>query len=537
VLRPNAHRGKVRECNFVPVSDCAVASEKAWRGTGEVFGLPAGAGQSVCRGRKVKPSEPIVCGRRWAFHAAILVALSLRRSSWPYDTTPSGNGTCADRRGWRHIGQVDFKSEPQRAGREITPSSWVATGTMVRTAVRVARIGTTLLRIRTTTLGLGASVPTLIYRSADATARQADHASLCGQPDLSCFGKHTTGFGIAPITENGKARPTSMGKRNRNLYEKITSWPNLVDALHKTSNGKRKTWGYLEWKEYGLANLRLLQKELQDKTYTCGDYREFTIFEPKPRQISALDFKDRIVQHAICNIIQPIFETGFLPYTFACRPGMGTHAGVKHIQSLLRKTNSTHYLQTDFSKFFPSVDHEILYRLKDKKIHCDDTRWLMRRIVPDVGVGIKIGSLCSQLDANIYGSPVDNLVHHGLGHRHWARYMDDIVILGNDQDELRETFNRIEEFSLDRLKLKISRWHIAPTSHGIDFLGYRIWKNHKLLRKRSVVRAKRKIANFVRFGDMDGLNKFAASWRGHARWADAENLFTWMEKKYELASY
>lgn len=328
-----------------------------------------------------------------------------------------------------------------------------------------------------------------------------------------------------------------MGKRHRNLYKQITSIDNLRDAYKKTSAGKRRTWGYLEWKEYADRNLRILQEDLVAKTYERGEYREFTIFEPKPRMISALDFKDRLVQHAICNVVSPIFENGFLPYTFACRPNMGTHAGVRHIQSLLRQTGATHYLKTDFSKFFPSVDHGILYGLMDKKIHCADTRWLLRQIVPEDGVGIKIGSLCSQLEANIYGSPVDRLIHHELGHRHWARYMDDIVILGDDPVKLRETFKRIEDFSLSALRLRISKWNVSPVSHGINFLGYRIWKNHKLLRKSSVVRAKRKIANFVRFDDMDGLDKFVASWRGHARWADAENLFTWMEKKYELASY
>ena len=328
-----------------------------------------------------------------------------------------------------------------------------------------------------------------------------------------------------------------MGKRHRNLIDQITAWQNLLDAYHKTANGKRRTWGFLEWKEYGNANLRLLQQELQSRTYERGEYREFTIFEPKPRNISALDFKDRLVQHAICNVISPIFESGLLPYTFACRPGMGTHAGVRHIQSLLRKTGAKHYLKTDFSKFFPSVDHKILYGLMDKKIHCAGTRWLLRQIMPEDGVGIKIGSLCSQLQANIYGGPVDRLIHHELGHRHWARYMDDIVILGDDPAKLRETFDRIEAFSLEHLKLRISKWNISPTSHGINFLGYRIWSNHKLLRKSSVVRAKRKIANFMRFDDMDGLDKFVASWRGHARWADAENLFTWLEKRHALASY
>lgn len=126
-----------------------------------------------------------------------------------------------------------------------------------------------------------------------------------------------------------------MGKRHRNLIDQITTWENLLDAYRKTSHGKRRTWGYLEFKEYDLANLLALQAELKAGTYERGPYREFLVYEPKSRLISALEFKDRLVQHALCNIVAPIFEAGLLPYTYACRPGKGTHAGVCHVQAEL----------------------------------------------------------------------------------------------------------------------------------------------------------------------------------------------------------
>lgn len=327
-----------------------------------------------------------------------------------------------------------------------------------------------------------------------------------------------------------------MPKRHRNLIDQITTTENLRLALHKTSNSKRRTWGYLEFKEYAEANILLIQQELRDGAYTLGKYRHFTVYEPKPRLISALDFKDRLVQHATCNIIGPIFEKSFLPYTFACREGLGTHAGVKHIQARLRSTQCPYFLKTDFSKFFPSVNREILHGMIERKIACNKTLSILREILPFDGTGIPIGSLTSQLFANVYGGAVDRYVHFDLGHRHWARYMDDVVMLGNDLNKLRDDFQKFETFSQDHLKLGISKWSAAPVTQGINFLGYRIWATHKLLRKDSVTRAKRKIDYYVKNNRQEDLSKFIGAWSGHAQWADTHNLFNWLEQKHGITT-
>jgi RNA-directed DNA polymerase len=325
-----------------------------------------------------------------------------------------------------------------------------------------------------------------------------------------------------------------MGKKHRNLIQRITTIENLRNAYTKTARGKRMSWGYLEFKEYTEANLLLLQAELEADAYQIGEYRTFTIYEPKPRLISALDFKDRLVQHATCNVVAPIFEAGLLPYTFACRDGLGTHAGVRHIQSLLRKTGARYFLKTDFSKYFPSIDRAVLHEIIERKVRCAATLKILREIIPPTGTGIPIGSLTSQLFANVYGNELDRFVHFELGHRHWARYMDDLIVLGDDLEQLRESFQRVEAFSAERLKLRISKWQVAPVSRGINFLGYRIWSTHKLLRKDSVTRAKRKVAKFIRYNDAESLNRFLASWSGHVKWADARNLLQWMEKHHGI---
>lgn len=325
-----------------------------------------------------------------------------------------------------------------------------------------------------------------------------------------------------------------MVKTHKLLIDKITSIENLRSAYEKTSRGKKMSFGYLEFKEYAEANILLIQEELMDGAYKIGDYREFTIYEPKPRLISALEFKDRLVQHALCNVVAPIFEKTLLPQTFACRKNMGTHAGVKFIQSRLRKTDAKYFLKTDYSKFFPSVDRSILHERIQRKISCPSTLRILEEIIPPHGKGIPIGSLTSQLFANVYGCIADRFIHFELGEKNWARYMDDIVIIGDDKERLFDNFLRLNDFSMANMKLNIGKWQVSKTSSGINFLGYRIWKSHKLLRKDSVTRAKRKISRCIEAKDDVSLSRFIASWSGHAKWADTNNLFTWLEKKHAI---
>lgn len=325
-----------------------------------------------------------------------------------------------------------------------------------------------------------------------------------------------------------------MVKKYKNLIDKITDMDNIREAYRKTAKGKKYTYGYLEFKEYDEVNLKLIREELADRAYKIGEYREFTIYEPKPRLISALDFKDRLVQHALCNIISPIFEKGFMPNSFACRDGKGTHAGVTYVQSRLRHSKPKYFLKTDYSKFFPSVNRAILHDMIDRKLACEPTLEIIREIIPTTGKGIPIGSLTSQLFANVYGNPADRFIHFDLGKSEWARYMDDIVILGDDKEELLDCFEKLNAFSAEKLDLRIGKWNISPTTRGINFLGYRIWNTHKLIRKDSVIRAKRKIQKYIQKEDKEALNKFIASWSGHAQWADTNNLMNWLGERYAI---
>ncbi len=312
---------------------------------------------------------------------------------------------------------------------------------------------------------------------------------------------------------------------------------NLRDAYVKTARGKRQTWGFLEFKEYADINLRAMREQILDSGWVQGAYREFTVYEPKPRLISALDFKDRLAQHALVNVIGPIFDRALLPGTFACRTGKGTHAGVNHVQAELRRTGATHFLKTDYRKFFPSINRPILHALIARKIKCRPTLRMITAMVPATGCGLPIGSLTSQLFANVYGDVIDRSIHFDLGARSWARYMDDIVILSSNPYELRGWFEDIERVSLARLHLGISKWQVSPVARGVNFLGYRIWPRHKLLRKASVISAKRKITRYQAHGETAILGRFLASWRGHAMHADTCNLFNHLEKTHGITCH
>lgn len=357
----------------------------------------------------------------------------------------------------------------------------------------------------------------------------------------SCFGEHTSRSGRAGRSaSSGASRPAAgtsfqqvifrntMARRYRNLIGRITAPETMARAYRLTARGKRLTAGYLDFKEYDALNLGQLAEDMRGGTYQCGTPHEFLIFDPKLRLISALPFRDRVAQQALCLVIGPLFDRAMLSRAFACRPGKGTHAGVVALQSDLRRLSRrgpVYFLKTDFSRYFASIERGTLWRLIEAKISCTATLRLIEAMVPRAGIGLPIGSLTSQIFANLYtGATLDRHLQQTLGEDYWYRYMDDLVVLGRDVAHLRRVKDSVEAFSRDHLGLRFSKWSVAPASRGINFLGYRIWSTHKLLRRDSVIRARRKIAAYRAAGDMSKLSKFLNAWLGHARWADSHNL-------------
>ncbi len=350
----------------------------------------------------------------------------------------------------------------------------------------------------------------------------------------SGFGEHTPRSGTAGSSGAGAVETrdrhsmrTAMARKYRNLIGPITADANMREALRLTARGKRLTPGYLEFKEYSALNLHLLADAMRDGSYQPGEPREFRIYDPKERLISALPFADRVAQQAVAAIIGPIFDATLLPRSFACRTGKGTHAAAIALQADMRRLDRDgplYALKTDFSRYFYSVERGALWRLIEAKISCRATLGLLEAMLPRSGIGLPIGNLTSQIFANIYAGVVDRHLQQDLGERCWYRYMDDIVVLGRCPEHLRAVKASIEALSRQQLGLRFSKWSIQPVHRGVNFVGYRIWPTHKLLPRDSVTRARRKIKAYRAAGDFQRLERFLAAWTGHARWADSRNL-------------
>jgi len=331
-----------------------------------------------------------------------------------------------------------------------------------------------------------------------------------------------------------------IAKTYTDLYPRIYDFENLELAYMKARRTKRFKNEVPEFSFNLESNLIQIQNELIYKTYRTGRYRCFYVHDPKTRQVAALPFKDRVVQHALCNVIEPIFEKRFIPDSYACRVGKGIHAGADRVTQFLRvaqrKWETVYCLKADVSQYFPSINHAILKAIIRRRIACPDTLWLIDEIIDSGGDGsdcprgLPIGNLTSQLWANVYLDQLDHFVKEVLREPYYVRYMDDFVILGGDKGHLWQVKREIEGFLADKLDLRLNgKTGIWPISQGIDFLGYRIWPTHRLVRKSSIKRMKRKLKAFQRKYregqiDLEKINATIQSWLGHVSHANSYNL-------------
>lgn len=417
----------------------------------------------------------------------------------------------------------------------------MATATTRRAPALGRPTRTTSRGTRTGTLRCGPPVTIDVKASAPgATTATPGDLFGYGQPLLACFGKHTQRFGERGVGIIPKPAPTfiglAMGQKHKNLFDQIVDPDNLWAAYRKASAGKRLTIGHLLFKQDEAANLTWLRCRLADGTYRPSSPRTFMVYEPKPREISALPFVDRVAQHAFCNVVEPIFDRVFLTQSYACRTGRGTHSAAATVQSLLRRAirdgADPWVLKTDFSRYFASVRREVLHREYARKISCQRTIDLLRKFVPAEGCGLPIGNLTSQLSANIYGHIFDRWLVHTVGITRFARYMDDVVVVGRSREAMDLLQMQAASFANHHMGLKFSHWSVQPWKAGVNFCGYRIWPTHKLLRKSSVTRAKRKLRKFDAAGDAEGRRKFLAAWLGHASWADTHHLINHLGVKH-----
>lgn len=320
------------------------------------------------------------------------------------------------------------------------------------------------------------------------------------------------------------------------LIGEIADWDNLMMAYKKARKGKTRRHEVAEFHAKLFENIAALQCELITGEYRMGEYRSFVVFEPKRREILAAPFRDRVVQHAILNQLESLWNKQMIDDTFACRKGKGTHAGADRIQRWLRDMSSSMPLndvwvvKTDYSKYFASLLHSELKRIIRRKIECAGTLALLDGIIDSTSgnVGIPVGNLTSQWLANLYGNEIDQYVKRDLRVKRYLRYMDDIVAIFHSRSAAMQYLSRLEAASVS-MGLKFSHSSVQRASFGVNMLGYRIWPTHRLLRKRSIVKMRRDIKGIRRkilTGQASAfrLQYRLSAWVALAKWADAHRL-------------
>lgn len=287
-------------------------------------------------------------------------------------------------------------------------------------------------------------------------------------------------------------------KRTGNLYHQIYSLDNLRLADKKAGRGKSFQRGVINHMKNQENNIIKLHYMLRSKNYTTSKYMVFKIIEEKEREIFRLPyFPDRIVHHAIMNILESIFVKTFTADTYSCIKGKGIHAALESLKIALKSETETHYcLKLDIKKFYPNIDHDILKLLLRKKFKDKDLLWLLDDII-DSAPGVPIGNYLSQYFANFYLTYFDHWIKQDKKVKYYFRYADDLVILHSDKIYLRNLLNDIQTYFTNNLKLTVkNNYQIFPVdSRSIDFVGYCSYHTHTRLRKRIKKRFAKMLVN------------------------------------------
>jgi len=341
-------------------------------------------------------------------------------------------------------------------------------------------------------------------------------------------------------------------KSFKNLYPGIYAFQNLLTAFYHARSGKRKKTDVAQF-EFNLEkNVIKLSEELKNKIYRPGKYKNFYVNDQKRRLITAAPFRDRVIHHALLQIIEPIFERMFIYDSYGCRVNKGQHRACDRYQQFAR--NNKYVLRCDIQKFYPSVDHKILLKIIKRWIKDKDVLWLIEVILesgkdvlndeyiltyfPDDNLftplernrGLPIGNLTSQFFGNIYLNSLDHFIKEELCCRYYLRYMDDFALFEDSKSKLWQYKKKIVYFLYTlRLTLNPKKQFVFPSNIGLDFLGYRIFLTHRLVRKTTIYRYSKRLKRLWQDVKKNkiSLDKLKASlfaWFGHINHTNSYNL-------------
>lgn len=284
-------------------------------------------------------------------------------------------------------------------------------------------------------------------------------------------------------------------------YKDIINIENLLLAWQEFLCGKRQKKEVEEFGQILMDNIFNLFNDLKSKTYNHSLYQAFKINDPKPRDIHKASVRDRLLHHAIYRILYPYFDTKFIYDSYSCRLEKGTHKALDRFKSFGNKvsrnnTKTCYVLKCDIRKFFASINHEILKSILEKYIEDKDILWLLNQIINSfhtftsstlsrqIGKGLPLGNLTSQLLVNIYMNEFDQFVKRELKVKYYIRYADDFVIFGEDKEYLEDILKQMKEFLEDKLRLQMhpDKVFIKTLASGVDFLGWVNFPTHRVLR-------------------------------------------------------
>jgi retron-type reverse transcriptase len=278
-------------------------------------------------------------------------------------------------------------------------------------------------------------------------------------------------------------------------FEDIYSTENLLYAWHKVSLGKSSKSSVLNFYRNLDKNLASIAEDLKNGNYKPGHYNLFLIKDPKERIISASPVRDRVVQHALMNYYDPIFDCNLIFDSYACRVGKGTHKAV--LRAFHFAKSSCYFLKMDVRKYFDSIDHKILKILLAKIINDEKALNVFYTIIDSCNVssgkGIPIGNLTSQFFANYFLSSFDHHFKENLHARRYIRYMDDILVFSDDKEELKNMYNKAVCYTAEKLKLVLKPQIIGHNTDGAPFLGFLVKPFGIYLQKKTKKRYKSRI--------------------------------------------
>lgn len=327
-------------------------------------------------------------------------------------------------------------------------------------------------------------------------------------------------------------------KRFGNLFEQICTIENLELADKRARKNKANTPGVRIFDRHRDELLPKLLEQLKNGTYHTSPYTTFIIREPKERVIYRLPyFPDRIVHHAIMNILEPIWVSTMTADTYSCLKGRGIHAAVNKVKTALRDREGTRYcLKMDVRKFYPSINHEVLKQLIRRKIKDERLLALLDEII-DSADGVPIGNYLSQYFANIYLSALDHKIKEQLRVRYYFRYADDMVILSSNKEELHRIRLIIQD-ELAKLKIELKgNYQVFPVeSRGVDFLGYVFRHDYTRLRKSTKQRLFRKLQKLTKTMHGEELRCRMSSYNGWLKYCNSQQLTNKINKiaNYEI---